>query len=229
MKAAIIVFPGSNREKDMADALVRAGAETPHMIWHRETDLPKVDLIVAPGGFSYGDYLRCGAMAANSPIMRAVSEEAAKGVHVLGVCNGFQILTEIGLLPGALMHNAKLKFICKQTPLRVETNDAAFTCGFEKGAVLRTPVAHNEGNYTADPETLDRLEGENLVAFRYAEEDGSITERANINGSQRNIAGIFNAKRTVLGMMPHPENATALLPAGTEGLPLFKGLVERLS
>lgn len=229
MKAAIIVFPGSNREKDMADALVRAGAQTPHMIWHRETDLPKVDLIVAPGGFSYGDYLRCGAMAANSPIMRAVAEQAAKGVHVLGVCNGFQILTEVGLLPGALMHNAKLKFICKKTPLRVETTDAAFTCGFETGAVLHTPVAHNEGNYTADEDTLDRLEGEDRVAFRYVDETGVTTDAANINGSQRNIAGIFNEKRNVLGMMPHPENATALLPAGTEGLPLFEGLVQRLS
>ncbi|MDJ0685535.1 MAG: phosphoribosylformylglycinamidine synthase subunit PurQ [Alphaproteobacteria bacterium] len=229
MKSAIILFPGTNREKDMADALRRAGGAEPAMVWHRETTLPPVDLIVAPGGFSYGDYLRCGAMAGNSPIMRAVAERAKAGVHVLGVCNGFQILTEVGLLPGALMRNAGLKFICKTTPLRIENSDTAFTHLCPPDRPMMTPVAHNEGAYVADPETLDRLEGEGRVVFRYADENGAVTEAANINGSQRNIAGVINDAGTVLGMMPHPENATAPHLAGVDGLPLFRSLVERLS
>ena len=191
--------------------------------------MPKADLIVVPGGFSYGDYLRCGAMAGNSPIMRAVAEKAKAGVHVLGVCNGFQVLTEVGLLPGALMRNANLKFICKTTPLRVETSETAFTNKYSTGDIVNTPVAHNEGAYVADADTLDRLEGEGRIIFRYSEPDGSVTNTANINGSQRNIAGVSNNAGNVLGMMPHPENATADHLAGTDGLPLFQSLVSHLS
>jgi phosphoribosylformylglycinamidine synthase subunit PurQ / glutaminase len=229
MQAAIIVFPGSNRERDMADALARVAGRTPLIVWHRETELPKVDLLVIPGGFAYGDYLRCGAMAAHSPIMREVKARAERGTPVLGVCNGFQVLTEAGLLPGALLTNSTLKFHCRDVHLRIETSQSVFTCGYEAGQVIRVPVAHHDGNYFADPATLDRLEGDGLVAFRYCSPQGELTEASNENGSARNIAGVFNATKTVLGLMPHPEDATDPLLGGTDGQGLFAGLVEALS
>jgi phosphoribosylformylglycinamidine synthase subunit PurQ / glutaminase len=229
MQAAIIIFPGSNRERDMADALARASGRTPLIVWHRDTELPKVDLLVIPGGFAYGDYLRCGAMAAHSPIMREVKARAERGTPVLGVCNGFQVLTEAGLLPGALLTNSTLKFHCRDVHLRVETSQSLFTCGYDAGQVIRVPVAHHDGNYFADPATLDRLEGDGLVAFRYCSPQGEPTEESNENGSARNIAGVFNATKTVLGLMPHPEDATDPLQGGTDGEGLFAGLVEALA
>lgn len=224
MRTAVIVFPGSNRERDMRLALGGSFGEDPVMVWHRDTDLPKVDLIVLPGGFSYGDYLRAGAMAANSPVLREVKARADAGVHVLGVCNGFQILAETGLLPGALMRNAHLKFVCKDVHLKVERADTAFTGGFRAGDVLRCPVAHHDGNYFADAGTLDALEGEGRVAVRYCDETGAPTEAANPNGSRRNIAGIYNERFNVLGMMPHPEDAVHPLLGGLGGKPLFDGM-----
>ncbi|MDW3207009.1 MAG: phosphoribosylformylglycinamidine synthase subunit PurQ [Alphaproteobacteria bacterium] len=228
MKAAIVVFPGTNRERDMAVALEKAAGHNskPDLIWHGETELKGYDLIVVPGGFSYGDYLRCGAMAGNSPILRAIKQEAERGVAVLGVCNGFQILTETGLLPGVLMHNAGLKFICKMTHIRCERSAAPFTAGLPKGEVLKVAVAHNEGNYFADEDTLDRLEGEGRVAFRYCDARGTVSDATNLNGSQRNIAGIVNEAGNVLGMMPHPENAIDPLAGGVAGLPLFESLAK---
>lgn len=223
MKTAITVFPGTNRERDMAVALERATGSKPTMVWHGETDLGGYDLIVVPGGFSYGDYLRCGAMAGNSPVLRAIKEQAERGVTVLGVCNGFQILTETGLLPGVLMHNAGLKFICKMTHIRCERSTAPFTSKLTQGQVSRVAVAHNEGNYFADEDTLDRLEDDNRVLFRYCDEKGNVTPATNLNGSQRNIAGIVNEQGNVLGMMPHPENAIDPLAGGVEGLALFEG------
>jgi phosphoribosylformylglycinamidine synthase subunit PurQ / glutaminase len=229
MQAAIIVFPGSNREQDVHDALERASGKKPLKVWHRDSELPKADLLVIPGGFSYGDYLRCGAMAAHSPIMREVSARAARGTPVLGICNGFQILTEAGLLPGVLLTNKTLKFHCKDVHLRVETSQSLFTCRYEAGQVIRVPVAHHDGNYFADPATLDRLEEKGLVAFRYCTRDGELTEESNHNGSARYIAGIFNEAKTVLGLMPHPEDATDPLLGGTDGQALFAGLVEALA
>ena len=220
MKSAIIVFPGSNRDRDMVMALRQASGTDPAMIWHKDTEIPDVDLIVVPGGFSYGDYLRAGAMGAQSPAMRTVKERADKGVPVLGVCNGFQILTEAGMLPGALMRNAGLKFVCKTVQLKVETSQSLFTSGYSDGQVISVPIAHNDGNYFADPETLDRIEDRGQVAFRY--------EGANPNGSQRDIAGIYNDTKTVLGLMPHPENAIEALHGGTDGRGLFDGLVRSL-
>ncbi|MTJ80131.1 MAG: phosphoribosylformylglycinamidine synthase subunit PurQ [Telmatospirillum sp.] len=229
MKAAVIVFPGSNCDRDAAVALEAALGHPPLMVWHRETVLPDVDLVVVPGGFSYGDYLRCGAMAAQSPVMREVKDKAAGGLPVLGICNGFQILTETGLLPGALIRNAGLKFICRDVHLKVETADSVFTRNYEAGQIVRFPIAHAEGNYFADAATLDRLEGEGLVAFRYATPEGAVTAEANPNGAARNIAGIFNEKRTVLGLMPHPERLADDLLGGTDGKAMFDGLVEALS
>ncbi len=229
MQAAIIIFPGSNREQDVFDALQRSMGRPPLKVWHRDTEIPKSDLIVIPGGFSYGDYLRCGAMAAHSPIMREVKERAARGMPVLGICNGFQILTEAGLLPGVLLSNRTLKFHCKDVHLRVETGQSLFTSGYETGQVIRMPVAHHDGNYFADPATLDRIEERGLVAFRYCTARGEITEAANANGSTRNIAGVFNDTKTVLGLMPHPEDATDPLLGGTDGQGFFNGLVEALS
>ncbi len=226
MKSAIIVFPGSNRDRDMVMALRQASGQDPAMIWHKETELPDVDLIVVPGGFSYGDYLRAGAMGALSPAMRTVKERADKGVPVLGVCNGFQILTEAGLLPGALMRNAGLKFVCKTVHLKVETSQSLFTSGYSDGQVISVPVAHNDGNYFADADTLDRLEDRGQVAFRYVAADGATG--GNPNGSQRDIAGIYNETKTVLGLMPHPENAIEALHGGTDGRGLFDGLVRSL-
>jgi phosphoribosylformylglycinamidine synthase subunit PurQ / glutaminase len=226
MKAAVVVFPGSNREHDILDALERSSGKKPLLVWHGERDLPPVDLIVLPGGFSYGDYLRTGAMAAHSPIMREVKARADKGVPVLGVCNGFQILCESGLLPGVLLRNVSLNFICKNVGLKVETSDSLFTRRYNAGDVLSVPVAHGEGNYFADPKTLDTLEGEGRVAFRYCTADGAVNAEGNANGSARNIAGIFNAKKNVLGMMPHPENATDPRLGSTSGKPLFDALAE---
>jgi phosphoribosylformylglycinamidine synthase subunit PurQ / glutaminase len=228
MRAAVVIFPGSNRERDLCLALERATGHMPDRVWHRETDLPVTDLIVLPGGFAYGDYLRCGAMAAHSPIMREVRERAARGTPVLGICNGFQILTEAGMLPGALLPNRSLRFTCRDIHLRVENNQTIFTCGYESGQTIGVPVAHHDGNYTADPDTLDRLDGEGLVAFRYCAADGSLDDAANFNGSARAIAGIFNDGRTVLGLMPHPENATDALLGGTDGCAFFAGLVGAL-
>jgi len=221
LKSAIVLFPGSNRERDMAVALERSTGQAPTIVWHAETSLPKVDLIVLPGGFSYGDYLRSGAIAARAPIMRAVVDAAEAGVAVLGVCNGFQILTESGLLPGALLPNAHGKFACKNVTLRVETSQTIFTGGYEAGQTISVPIAHHDGNYFADDETLARLEGEGRIAFRYAGD--------NPNGSIRDIAGVYNATKTVLGLMPHPEDATDARHGGTDGLGLFKGLTAALS
>jgi phosphoribosylformylglycinamidine synthase subunit PurQ / glutaminase len=228
VKAAVIVFPGSNRERDVCMALARATGHEPARVWHRETALPAADLIVLPGGFAHGDYLRCGAMAAHSPIMREVCASAEKGTPVLGICNGFQILTEAGMLPGALLPNRSLRFTCREIHLRVENNQTIFTCGYEAGQTIRVPVAHHDGNYTADLETLDRLEGEGRVAFRYCARDGKLADDANFNGSARAIAGIFNETGSVLGLMPHPENATNPLLGGTDGAAFFKGLASAL-
>jgi phosphoribosylformylglycinamidine synthase len=220
VKAAIIVFPGSNREGDVRDALVAVTGAAPIMVWHRDTELPKVDLVVVPGGFSYGDYLRCGAIAAHSPVMREVQARADKGAAVLGICNGFQILTETGMLPGALLRNAGLSFVCRNVTLRVENTQTLFTAAYNQGQELSVPVAHHDGNYFADAATLDRLETNGQIAFRYVD---------NPNGSVRDIAGIFNETKNVLGLMPHPENATDGLLGSTDGLPLFRGMVEALA
>src|ERR1700722_2659647 len=228
MKAAIVIFPGSNRERDVCAALKRASGTEPARVWHRDSELPQADLIVLPGGFAYGDYLRCGAMAAHSPIMREVKARAQKGVPVLGICNGFQVLTEAGVLPGALLANRTLSFVCRNVYLRVENSQTIFTCGYETGQAISVPVAHGEGNYTADPATLDRLDGEGLVAFRYCDADGSLSDEGNFNCSARSIAGVFNETRTVLGLMLHPENVTDPLLGGTDGQGLFDGLVSAL-
>jgi phosphoribosylformylglycinamidine synthase I len=224
MRAGIVVFPGINRERDIAIALERSAGRKPRMIWHRDTDLSGLDLIVIPGGFSYGDYLRCGAMAALSPVMRAVRDHAERGGHVLGVCNGFQILTEAGLLPGALLRNASLRFLSMDCHLRVERADTDYTSQYQRGAVFRAPMAHGDGNYFADEATLDRLEGEGLVAFRYATPDGDVTPTANPNGSARGIAGIFSPNLKVLGLMPHPEDLVDPLMGGIDGKPLFDSI-----
>jgi phosphoribosylformylglycinamidine synthase len=229
MKSAIIVFPGTNREHDMAAALESATGRAPRMVWHKETDLGAPDLIVLPGGFSYGDYLRCGAMAAHSPVMKSVIALANKGVRVLGVCNGFQMLVETRLLPGALLRNRTLKFICKQVHLRTETAQSEFTSKMKKGDVLRVPVAHGEGNYFADPAATKKMEDKDLIAFRYCDETGAVTDAANPNGASANIAGIFNETKTILGMMPHPENATQDWQSSKSGSPLFAAIAEALA
>ncbi len=229
MKAGIVLFPGINRERDMALALQRASGRAPRMIWHQETDLLGLDLVVLPGGFSYGDYLRAGAMAARAPVMGAVAEFAARGGHVLGVCNGFQILIEAGMLPGALLRNAGLRFLAQDCHLRVERADTAFTRGYAKGAVFRAPMAHGDGNYFADHDTLDRLEGDGLIAFRYVTPAGEIAPEANPNGSARAIAGIFSPSLRILGLMPHPEDLVDPLIGGEDGLPLFAGLAGALA
>ncbi|WP_339861217.1 phosphoribosylformylglycinamidine synthase subunit PurQ [Thalassospira alkalitolerans] len=229
MKSAVILFPGINRENDAIAALEQATGTKPTVVWHGETELPNVDIIMVPGGFSYGDYLRCGAMAAKSPIMRAVADRAKAGVTILGVCNGFQILTEAGLLPGALMRNASLKFICKNTHLKIENTTSRFTNQYGKGDVVDYPVAHHDGNYFADEDTLNRLEGEGRVVLRYCDANGNVDPATNLNGSQRNIAGIINEQGNVLGMMPHPENAIDPLHGGIDGRGLFKSMVETVS
>ncbi|MDQ3471950.1 MAG: phosphoribosylformylglycinamidine synthase subunit PurQ [Pseudomonadota bacterium] len=218
MKTAVIVFPGSNCDRDLAVALEHVTGRDPAMVWHRDSELPDgVDFIGLPGGFSYGDYLRSGAMAARSPIMRSVADAAARGVPVLGVCNGFQVLTEAGLLPGALMRNAALNFVSRPVALKVENTQSLFTCGYDAGETVQLPVAHHDGNYQADADTLDRLEGNGRVAFRYAEQ---------VNGSARGIAGILNDTGNVLGMMPHAERAVEAAHGNTDGRRVFEGLLE---
>jgi len=229
MKASVIVFPGSNCDRDVKVALAASTGADPDMVWHGGTELPKTDLIVVPGGFSYGDYLRSGAMAAHSPIMREVVARAKAGVPVLGICNGFQILTEAGLLPGVLMRNANLKFICKDVFLKVEAADTLFTRGYRQGQVIRVPISHHDGNYETDAETLKRLEGNGQVAFRYCDAQGAISERSNPNGSMANIAGITNEGRTVMGLMPHPERLVDPLQGGIDGKAMFDGLTQALA
>ena len=220
MKAAVVTFPGSNCDRDLAVAFEKAGAEVVR-VWHKDDALPAgVDIVGVPGGFSFGDYLRCGAIAAQSPIAAAVRAHAARGGHVIGICNGFQVLTEMHLLPGALMRNAGLKFLCKSVELRVETTDSDFTAGYTKGQIVSYPVAHHDGNYTADAETLARLEGEGRVAFRYV---------ANPNGSMNDIAGILSENRRVLGLMPHPERALGDASGGGDGAALFSSLMGKMA
>ncbi len=218
MKAAIVVFPGLNRDRDMIAALTKIGGAAPAVIWHKDAEIPAVDLIVIPGGFSYGDYLRAGAIAARSPIMQTICERAAAGVRVLGVCNGFQILTEAQLLPGVLMRNASLRFVCREVKLKVENAATAFTSGYQPGQIIRSPVAHHDGNYFADAETLAAVEGNGQVAFRYA-------EGTNPNGSLNDIAGVFNSNKNVLGLMPHPENLIEAAHGGDDGRALFEALL----
>ncbi len=230
MKAAIIVFPGTNREKDMAMALEHVSGKKPDLIWHKETSLKDYDLMVLPGGFSYGDYLRCGAMAAHSPIMKEVIEKAQKGTRLLAVCNGFQMLVETGLVPGGLLHNASLKFICKQVHLKCENNATDFTRKFSNGEVIQVPVAHGEGNYFVNSDILKKLEDKDQIAFRYCDENGD-TAHPDIapNGSVSNIAGVFNDTKTIMGMMPHPEDAVVPHAGNQSGTKLFSSIVEALS
>ena len=228
MKASVIVFPGSNCDRDAAVALEVAMGRPPAMVWHGDSEIPASDLIVLPGGFSYGDYLRSGAMAAHSPVMREVVARARAGTPVLGICNGFQVLTETGLLPGVLMRNATLKFICKDVLLRVERNDSIYTHRYTRGEVVRFPIAHKDGSYFADEATLARLEGEGRIAFRYCDEKGEVTDDANPNGSRRSIAGLYNETGTVLGLMPHPERLADSALSGTDGAKMFLSLVETL-
>lgn len=228
MKSCVIIFPGSNCDRDVAVALQASSGSAPQMVWHGETELPKCDLIVLPGGFSHGDYLRSGAMAARAPIMRAVVARANAGTPVLGLCNGFQIMTETGLLPGALMRNAGLKFICRDVFLKVENSDTLFTRLYQRGQVVRIPISHHDGNYFADAATLDRLESTGRVAFRYCTADGVVNAAANPNGSLNNIAGILNEAGNVLGMMPHPERLIAKELGGCDGRPMFDALASLL-
>lgn len=229
MKAAVIVFPGSNCDRDVMVALGQSMGSDPIMVWHKETSFETVDLIVLPGGFSYGDYLRSGAMAANSPVMREIIHRAENGVPTLGICNGFQVLTESGLLPGVLMRNADLKYICKDIHVRVETAQSLFTARYESGQTLRIPIAHHDGNYFADEATLDRMEEMGQIALRYCDPKGAAIENANPNGSARNIAGVFNESKTVLGMMPHPERLADPALGGNDGRGILDALVEALS
>ena len=220
MRAAVVVFPGSNCDRDLAVALKQAGADVT-MVWHKDSDLPQdVDIVGIPGGFSYGDYLRCGAIAANSPICKSVAAHAARGGYVMGVCNGFQVLTETGLLPGALLRNAGLKYICKTVGLKVETSASDFTAGYNAGDVIDIPIAHHDGNYFADAETIAMLKGEDRVAFTYTD---------NPNGAMADIAGILSENRRVLGMMPHPERAADAGHGGTDGVALFRALAGALA
>jgi phosphoribosylformylglycinamidine synthase len=225
MKAAVIIFPGSNREGDVARALGQALKRAPLMVWHADHDLPHgVDLVVLPGGFSYGDYLRCGAIAARAPIMRAVAAHAARGGLTLGICNGFQVLCEAGLLPGVLMRNAGLRFVCRMQHLRVENVATRFTRAYALGEVVKFAIAHGEGAFEADAQTLRAIEGNGQAAFRYCDADGRVTKNSNPNGSRNNIAGLFNERFNTLGLMPHPENLIDPLTGGVDGRPLFAAL-----
>jgi len=228
MKTSVIIFPGSNCDRDAAVTLKAVTGRPARMIWHGEAQVPDSDLIVLPGGFSYGDYLRCGAIAAHSPIMRDVIAKARAGVPVIGICNGFQMLIETGLLPGALMRNASLNYICKDVWLKVEQNRSIFTNRYEKDAVIRIPIAHHDGNYFADARTLQELENEGRVLFRYCERDGAVTEKGNPNGSQNNIAGITDKNGKVLGLMPHPERLAEKALGGTDGAALFESVMTAL-
>ncbi len=218
MKSAVVLLPGLNRDRDMIAALTKISGKPPVTVWQTDTEIPDVDLIAIPGGFSFGDYLRCGAIAARSPVMRAVAEKAAQGVMVLGVCNGFQILLEAGMLPGVLMRNASLRFVCREIKLQVANANTAFTRGYRQHQIIRCPVAHHDGNYFADAETLARIEGEGQVVFRYA-------EGTNPNGSINDIAGIINDRGNVLGLMPHPENLIEAAHGGTDGRLLFESVL----
>ena len=229
MKFGIIVFPGSNCDRDVA--LVTGGLlqQPTRMIWHQETDIGDVDVIILPGGFSYGDYLRCGAIARFSPIIKSVVEHAKAGKYLLGICNGFQVLTEVGLLPGSLIRNSGLHFICDRVPLKIETSDLLWTKSYSKGEIITLPIAHGEGRYYADSDTLKALEDEGQVAFRYCSSAGEISDRANPNGSLNNIAGITNKTGNVLGMMPHPERASDPILGNTDGMRLFEALLNKLA
>ena len=229
MRAAVIIFPGSNCDRDIKLALQKTAGFKVTMVWHGDSEVPKCDAIILPGGFSFGDYLRCGAIAARTPIMRCVVEKAKSGVPVLGVCNGFQILCELGLLPGSLMRNSRMLFVCRDVYLKVENTDTPFTGSFEKGDVISIPVAHHDGNFFAMQDTLNRLEGEGLVVLRYSDEAGAITSLANPNGAQRNIAGICSSNGRVVGMMPHPERACEMVLGNTDGKLFFKSLKSALT
>ena len=228
MRFGIVTFPGSNCDYDAYQAVVEQLGEQAVYLWHKDRDLQGADVLILPGGFSYGDYLRCGAIARFSPIMEAVAEHARRGAPVLGICNGFQIACEAGLLPGALLRNASLKYVCEQRWLRVESTDTPFTAQYAAGQLVRIPIAHGEGRYSADAETLDRLEGEGRVVFRYVGADGGSDDLSNPNGSERGIAGIVSERRNVLGMMPHPERAVDPLLGGADGLPLFESILARV-
>ena len=228
MRSSVIVFPASNCDRDASVALEKITSSKPSMVWHAESTVPESDLIVLPGGFSFGDYLRSGAMAAQSPIMKDVIAKAKTGVPVLGICNGFQVLVESELLPGALMRNRDIKFLCKDVQLKVERNDTIFTSKYDAGEIITIPIAHHDGNYFASDETLKELEGDGRVAFRYVDDVGTASSEANPNGSQNNIAGIYNKDMKVLGLMPHPERLISPELGGTDGVGLFESLVEAL-
>ena len=230
MNSAVIVFPGSNCERDIAFTINKVMGHQPQMIWHQEEALPaNLDFVVIPGGFSYGDYLRSGAMAANSPIIKDLKNRAQKGLPTIGICNGFQILIECGLLDGALLRNRDLKYICRDVHLRVEESDSVFTNSYRKKQIIKIPIGHHDGNYFANSETLKKLEDEQLIAFRYCDKNGIISENSNPNGSLNNVAGVFNSEKTILGMMPHPERLADPKLGGEDGTPLFNSLVEALS
>jgi phosphoribosylformylglycinamidine synthase subunit PurQ / glutaminase len=229
MKTSVIVFPGTNREHDVADVLTAVTGKPTRMVWHGETTVPSSDLIVLPGGFSYGDYLRCGAMAAHSPIMQDVIAKARAGVPILGICNGFQMLCETGLLPGALQRNASLKFICKDVWLKVESTGTVFTQTYKPTEIVQMICAHGDGNYFADTATLDRLEGDGRVVFRYCDRHGRVTAEANANGAQRNIAGIADATGRIVGLMPHPENAAELALGSIDGRKMFESALQAIA
>ena len=229
MRAAVVVFPGSNCDRDVQVALRQSMGSEPLMVWHKEVDFDPVDLIVLPGGFSYGDYLRCGAVAAHSPVMAEVVARAGRGVPVLGICNGFQMLTETGLVPGVLMRNADLRYVCKDVTIRVETSQSLFTSRYESGQAIRIPIAHGDGNYFVDRATLKEMEARGQIAFRYCNAEGRPVPEANPNGSLDNIAGVYNPTKTVLGLMPHPERLADEALGGSDGRALFDGLVEALS
>ncbi|WP_321389748.1 phosphoribosylformylglycinamidine synthase subunit PurQ [Emcibacter sp.] len=220
MKSAVVVFPASNCDRDMIVALEKVTGQKPHIVWHQDSEIPDVDLIALPGGFSFGDYLRCGAMAARSPAMKEVIARADKGVNIFGVCNGFQVLTETGLLPGALMRNESLKFVCKHVDLRVENSDTPYTNAYKQGQIINIPVAHHDGNYFADDDTLKELEDQNRVVFRYMD---------NPNGSRNDIAGIINRRKNILGMMPHPERLIEDAQGGTDGRGFFESMLNSLN